>query len=163
MKEMYREPKDTLIKEVLKAFLPYSKNNLLLSYSPNRFFNELERKTNASRKTLSSTISRAKREGLLVADNQRLKLSWRGRIKAGYIPSIPNKKGLTLVVFDIPESRKKDRYQFRCYLRMMKFEIIQKSVWGSEYVLDEELPVVIGELKLDNFVRFFDAEPIVFK
>ncbi len=156
MESDYKKP--SVLKEVLKAFIPYSSSNLLLAYKPNKFFNELERKTGASRFTISSTLSRAQRNGLLVKEGQAFRITWRGKIKAEYVPNNPKKSGIDLVVFDIPETRKHDRYQFRCYLRMMRFKPIQKSVWASKYEAGQELRDVLNELRLNDYVRLFDAQ-----
>lgn len=148
----------SVLKEVLKAFIPYSRNNLMLSYSPNKFFTELEAKTGSSKRTISSTLSRAKRDNLIFEQDNMIGLTWRGKIKAAYKPTIKNPNGLTLVIFDIPEEQKQDRYLLRCYLKMMNFKLIQKSVWGSEYEASNELKEVLSELNLRKFVVVFDAK-----
>ena len=132
----------------------------MLAYKPNKFFDELERKTGASRATLSSTMSRAKHSNYIADKNGSIALTWRGKVRAEYQPTKKVFDGMTIVIFDIPEVRRKDRYQLRCYLRMMKFEPIQKSVWASEYEPGQELTEVVTDLKLETHVQVLKAQKL---
>lgn len=149
---------------MLKAFIPYSKENLMLAYKPGRFFNyldELQSQTGASRGTLRVTIDRAKRAGLLKVDanSGSLVTTWRGKIKVKVRPKAKTRHYL-VIAFDIPEARRKHRDLLRGYLRSVYCEPVQKSVWKTKYDIHEELNEVIEELRLDRHVTQFMADEI---
>lgn len=63
----------------------------------------------------------------------------------------------TIVIFDIPEDKSKQRTLFRRYLQQNDFILLQKSVFISPNQIQPELKEVIKELKLDNFVTVIDG------
>ena len=144
----------SVIKEVLRALIPYSKTNLMLSTNPNKFFNYLEQTTGASRQTLHTTLSRAKKDKLLAKDNSnRWSLNWRGRMRANISP--PNKLNGTqlLVLFDIPETQKRKRDQLRKYLKSQGFKQLQLSVWTTEYDVRDEIEEVLSGIGVTDYVK----------
>jgi len=152
-----------VLKAVLKAFLPYSRENIMLSYKPGKFFNYLdylEKQTKASRRSLSSTISRAKRNGLLKVDeNGNTITSWRGKIKLSIKPT--NKtRHLLIIVFDIPEISRKNRDLLRLYLKTTQCEQVQKSVWKTRYDIYDELTEIIEDLYISDYVNLFMADEV---
>jgi len=153
-----------VMKAVLKAFVPYSKENLMLTYKPNKFFNyldELERQTGADRNTLHVTISRAKRAGLIRIDpktNQPV-TTWRGKLKIKAKPENKSQRYL-IVIFDIPESMRRQRDQLRTYLQNTYAEPVQKSVWKTQYDIHDELNEAVRELNIERYVTQFLADEI---
>jgi DNA-binding transcriptional regulator PaaX len=153
--------RNTVLKELLLALLPFSENNLLLTYKPHKFFSELEQKTAASRNTLAATMSRAKKNNLLKIDEEGIpKLTWRGKKKIKVALGTPLKKQRLIVVFDIPESEAASRRELRGYLISQKFKYIQKSVWASSLDVTDELIEVIAELRLGKYVQILLAETV---
>jgi len=153
----------TVLIAVLKAFLPYSRENLMLSFKPRKFFNHLdylEKQTQASRRSLSATISRAKRNGLLKVDEQgNITTSWRGKIKLSIIPT-KKTRNLLIIVFDIPEVLRKNRDLLRLYLKTTLCEQVQKSVWKTKYDIYDELTEIIKDLNISDYVNLFMADEI---
>ena len=153
-----------VLKAVLKAFIPYSRENLMLAYKPNKFFNyldELQRQTGANKNTLRVTINRAKQAGLIKIDpiTSQPQTTWRGKIKAAVRPKKTTKHYL-VIVFDIPERMRKERNLLRDYLKGTYAEPVQKSVWKTQYDIHEELNKVIADLKIEQHVTQFMAEEI---
>ncbi|MBW3569374.1 CRISPR-associated endonuclease Cas2 [Candidatus Parcubacteria bacterium] len=153
-------------KAILKAFIPFTEENMLLAYKPNQFFNRLEyldrlvELTKANRQTVQSTISRAKRAGLLKVDEKGiLQTTWRGKIKTKVRPNKKLRKYL-VIIFDVPETRRRDRNQLRAYLRANYCEMVQKSVWKTKYDIYDELLEVIGDLEIINYVSVFLADEL---
>lgn len=156
----------TVLATVLKAFIPYSKESIMLGFSPNRFFNYLEyierlsKYTGSSKQSIRATISRAKRRGLMARDDKgRLKTTWRGNVKAGIMPRDKTKKSL-VIVFDIPESLRSKRDLLRAYLRAMHCEVVQRSVWKTKYDIYDELQDALDELDLHSYVAVFLADEV---
>lgn len=154
-------------KTILKSFIPFTEENILLAYSPNRFFNKLEyldrlvEVTKANRQTVSSTISRAKRAGLIeVGSDGKPKTTWRGKIKVVIKPKTKLRHTL-IIIFDIPEARRKDRYLLRAYLKANYCEMVQKSVWQTRYDIYDELLEVIEDLKIVPYVSVFMADKLL--
>ena len=150
----------------MRAFIPFTEENLLLSYKPNQFFNRLDyldklvQITEANRQTVQSTISRAKRAGLLRVDSDGTpSTTWQGKIKAKVRPTKELHKYL-VIIFDIPELRKKDRNKLRDYLRSNYCEMVQKSVWKTKYDIYDELLEVIEDLQIVSYVSVFLADEL---
>lgn len=161
-----RTKKRNVQKTILKAFIPFTEENILLAYSPNRYFNRLEymdrlvEMTQANRETVRVTISRAKRAGLLsVGSDGAPSTTWRGKIKAKVRPISKTQRSL-IIIFDIPEARKKDRNQLRAYLQSNYCQMVQKSVWQTKYDIYDELLEVIEDIGIVRFVNVFMADKL---
>lgn len=77
----------------------------------------------------------------------------------GRIPVPQRRKdGLsTVVIFDVPETMKRQREAFRRYLIRNKFTLLQKSVFISPNKIDREIKEIIDELKISQFVTLLSA------
>ncbi len=116
-----------------------------------------------SARTLSSTLSRLKRQGLIArsgkARNSRWYITddgenWLQEI----IPTedLPPIDGVTrMVVFDIPERERKKRDAIRAELSTCDFKQLQKSVWIGKRPLPESFIKLLGEWELKNKVHIF--------
>lgn len=149
--------KRSALTHILLALIPYSRQNLLLSFSPNRFFNELERNSGYSQPALKVAYKRAQQRGL-IEKSKVPKLSPKGfkEIKpftASYLES----GAQLMVIFDIPENRAADRQRFRAFLKSWQFKQVQKSVWTTELDHRESLVDAITELKLGRFVEIYEC------
>ncbi len=60
-----------------------------------------------------------------------------------------------LVMFDIPETRKKERFWFRKHLIKFQYRMIQKSVWVGPSPLPKEFKNYLKEIKLDSCIKNF--------
>ncbi|MEK7508225.1 MAG: CRISPR-associated endonuclease Cas2 [Patescibacteria group bacterium] len=68
-----------------------------------------------------------------------------------------NAKNL-IIVFDIPESKRKMRDWLRIELISFGFEMLQKSVWFGPGPLPEKFIRTLGEWNITPYVKFFSAE-----
>ena len=57
-----------------------------------------------------------------------------------------------MVLFDIPEKKRRDRDLFRKNLRFLGYKRLQKSIWVCEYDTLKETKQLIKRYKLDPFV-----------
>lgn len=64
-----------------------------------------------------------------------------------------------LVIFDIPESKRKMRDQFRNFLREQGFGQLKSSVWLSPWDKSESVRPVIKRLNLGDIVTLFTTMP----
>lgn len=81
------------------------------------------------------------------------------RIKAGKMKQRPDKKW-QMVLFDIPETRKKDREYFRKQLKYLGYKKLQRSIWVCPYDVLETTQQLIKNYKLGRFVRLLLVEEI---
>lgn len=75
---------------------------------------------------------------------------------------IPKKwdKKFRIVIFDIPERKKKARYAFRSKVKEMGFIQIQKSVWLYLYPCEDEIDFIKEVYEIRPYVRVITAERI---
>ncbi|MEX1995532.1 MAG: hypothetical protein WD887_02030 [Candidatus Saccharimonadales bacterium] len=144
---------------VLKALLPYSKENLILSFRPNRFFNELEKTSGYSQKTLRETSRRAQHQGLIEIKEKNLRLTALGeRTARPYIASRLKGGGKLMIIFDIPENRSGARQQLRALLIKWDFKQVQKSVWITDYDHRDSIKYAVRELHLEGCARLYECD-----
>lgn len=156
-----KQTSKNILKELLIALVPFTENNLLITFKPSRFFYELEKKTNANRNTLAATMSRAKKNGLLKIDDEGVPvLTWRGKTKINLALGDKLKKQKLVVIFDIPENQSSKRRELRAYLYSQNFRYMQKSVWATQYNVIDELLEVIAELGLGRYVKVLLSEQV---
>jgi DNA-binding transcriptional regulator PaaX len=65
-----------------------------------------------------------------------------------------------VVLFDIPENRKKERDALRFRLKQLGFYEFQKSVFVHPYDCKDEIDYIIEFYKIRKFVRFITADAI---
>jgi DNA-binding transcriptional regulator PaaX len=142
---------------LLKALLPYSRQNVLLNYKPRQFFYELARSSHYNETTLKTTFYRARKAGY-VAGGEIPRLTRHGRQKLQ--PFIAEKLGPNarlMVIFDIPEHTAYLRRRFRAILRELEFTQVQQSVWMTSYDHREYIRETIKELELEDYVQLYEA------
>jgi DNA-binding transcriptional regulator PaaX len=149
-------------KYVLEAFIPYTEANLLLSFKPSLFFNELEKKTGYKKRSLESAYYRSVKKGLIKLDENHIPhLTKVGRRKTKLYKPTKLKIGVHLmVIFDIPENERKKRDRLRTLLRELSFQKIQQSVWETRYDHREHLRAEIEDMNLQQYVRVYEAASI---
>lgn len=131
----------------------------MLAFKPNRFFNELERLSGYSQPTLRTTYWRAKKRGLIKEDTNSLpSLTIRGHLYVQpYVTKKLSHKGHLMVIFDIPETMRKSRRQFRLLLRKLEFQQVQKSVWITTFDHRTTIVSAVDELHLKDYVEIYEA------
>ncbi|MCA9327619.1 hypothetical protein KDA14_03765 [Candidatus Saccharibacteria bacterium] len=145
---------------ILKALVPYTSQNLKLAYNPSEFFDELERTSGYSRRTLIQTFARAKKQRLINMDPSPA-LTTKGRQQVQpYIARRLRDGGELMVIFDIPQAFTVQRRRFRELLRYLGFEQVQRSVWISPNDHTNVVNEAISELKLDEWVQVYEAARI---
>ena len=139
--------------------LPFSNENLLLTYKPSRFFYELSKISGHREQTLRTAFSRAKHSGLIKIDDNALpRLTSRGKLKAApFVSEKLSNKGRLLVIFDIPVSRGSTRRDFRQLLKNLGFKQVQQSVWVTDNDRRKIIIEAIAEYQLDGCVEFYEA------
>lgn len=139
---------------LLRALVPYTKENLMLSFKPSQFFSELEKTTGSSRKSLQTAMSRAVKEGFVERDSGVPVLTPKGQAR---IDKVPNGElmwdgNYFLVVYDIPNEFDYARRRFALELRALGFKQYQKSFWVCKINHTEAITDIMVDLKIGPFV-----------
>ena len=113
-------------------------------------------------RTVSSLLSRLRRQGLVARRGNRGSHAWtltkRGaeQIAADPILAFPAPDGISrLVVFDIPEKERRKRDIIRTELASCNFRSLQKSVWIGENPLPEDFIALVDDLRLKGRLHIF--------
>ncbi len=69
----------------------------------------------------------------------------------------PSGRGLTIVVFDVPEREKQKRHWLRICLRTMGFKFLQKSVWACKGKVAEEFIHDLRKYGMLEYVHIFSV------
>ena len=113
--------------------------------------------------TLRTILSRLKKRGLVEDKKGIWAITEKGReFLKNKIPHFghlktENKKKEMVVVFDIPELRRKQRNWLRSELMALNFIPLQKSVWLGPAPLPKEFIKYLSETNLLQYLKFFKA------
>lgn len=120
-----------------------------------------------NRHSIVCTLNRLKKEGLveeIKVDNKEIyRLTTKGKIKIFYsfVNHKPKWDGKwRMVIFDIPEQKKKLREIFRSRLKDLGFERMQNSVWVTPNDVQGVIKLLTEAFELDNYVHFVIADQI---
>lgn len=169
-KQSYKKqtsPKHSLIEYILLSFVPLTTQNRDLLYHRDKFIKKISQSTNSSSNSINSTITRAINNRYLEKVEQKgqesLKITVKGRTKI--LKFLFNKKEpwdeqWRILIFDIPERRRKTRDAFRKMLAELGFQKYQISVWVCPFDRTEELEMIIEELNIKPFIQYFLVKAI---
>lgn len=149
---------------VLLGLVPYTKQNLLLSFQPNQFFNELEKTSEYSKEALRKAYRRAERRGLVKTTGTTIEFSLPARQQIQpFVAQKLDKNASLMVIFDIPEERSQLRRQFRAVLRQLDFQQTQQSVWVSDFDHKDFLLEIIEDIQAGEWIQLYEAARITNK
>jgi len=121
-----------------------------------------------SAKTISATLSRLKRKGLVAISGSKKKAVWNITVigkrhfaarKGWLLPAEDGK--IRLVMFDIPEGEKSKRDWLRLQLIACDYGHLQRSVWIGTRPLPEELLQELKKRGLNSYVHIVGLEEAV--
>lgn len=145
---------------VLKGLIPYTKENMMLAFKPNTFFNELEKISRYKKWTLEKAFYEAQRQKLIEKDANIVKLTEAGKkIVRPFVAQRLANGAKLMVIFDIPEDRSVVRARFRRILKQLSFEQVQKSVWITPYDHEDSVKEIVSELELQDYVQLYECSP----
>lgn len=115
--------------------------------------------------TVSSILSRLKRQGLVERSGSTRNTLWQVTAKGKKWHEsqqqktiLPKTDGITrLVIFDIPEYERRKRTAVRTELVGCNFRPLQKSVWIGTSPLTEDFITLLDQLKLKGKVHIFSV------
>jgi len=91
------------------------------------------------------------------------KISDSKKVKHLYNPSFrspfdSNSQKNLIVMYDIPESNKKERDWFRRHLVKFGYEMVQKSVWVNPYECQNEISFIGSVYEVEKYINYVVAE-----
>lgn len=104
-------------------------------------------------------IKDTKNRKAVMITSKGLKRIFNIKMKIEYKNRRPDKKW-QMVLFDIPEQRKKERDLFRKQLKYLGYQRLQKSIWVCPYDVLKPTQQLIKNYKLDRFVRLLLVEEV---
>lgn len=127
-----------------------------------RFDRQKKEELKKEKAKFSNLIYKLKKDGLVEVGQNKFFLTKKGGVylkneknkpKTGY--SVISGKTTNLIVFDIPEEKRKRRQWLREVLKNLEYKQLQKSVWIGKSKLPEEFLREISRLNLHNCVEIF--------
>lgn len=169
--------KNTITRVILETLVELGKVPLEVFFPSNYSFTAIWRPflgldkypRKVSPKTVSSLLSRLKKQGLVDRDGKRRSYQWyltpKGKRQcelfktADRVIEVPQPDGIArLVIFDIPEYERNKRNIIRAELIAYNFTRLQKSVWIGYNPLPQSFIALIDDLELKNKIHIFSIK-----
>ena len=148
---------ETTFTDELIAFLLSCHSN---SIRKKILWERIQKKRKISQNIYCQNIYRLKKRGILEDKNDTFYLSQKGRVffQNPYkkVKEKPLKDNKILVIFDIPETKRKVRTWIRNQIKEWDFEMIQKSVWIGYGPLPKEFTERLKILKVNDGVKIYN-------
>ena len=148
--------------------LPFSDFNIFRDEWTN--VNKKKYEKTKSRKRFTWLVQRLKQEGYLktlrIKNNSAILVTPKGldrilKTKLKLIDKKMRKDGKwQMVLFDIPESKRRDRDLFRRALRYLGYQKLQKSIWVCKYDVEKETKELIKNYSLEAYVELLLVKKI---
>ena len=68
-----------------------------------------------------------------------------------------------MLIFDIPEKKRKLRDLLRENLQILGFKLLQKSIWVCPYDILEQVQGIIQKYNLEKYVKIFLIKEVEFR
>ncbi|MDZ7786533.1 MAG: hypothetical protein U5L95_05495 [Candidatus Saccharibacteria bacterium] len=144
--------------KLLKALIPYTRENIQFTFTPNKFFNRLEAEDRLTQSASRNAFYRAKNKGLIVVDDKGIpRLTDKGHRKLAPYTAEKLKNSSLMIAFDIPEAQRWKRHQLRLFLREFHFKQVQRSVWTTDLDCKKYLVEEIRNLSLKNQAKIYEC------
>lgn len=121
---------------------------------------QIQKKRKISQNVYYQNIYRLKKRGILEDKNDTFYLSQKGKRIFGNlykrVKEKPLKNNKILIIFDIPETKRKVRTWIRNQIKEWDFEMVQKSVWVGYGPLPKEFVERLKFLEVSNGVKIYN-------
>lgn len=148
---------ETTFADELIAFLLSCRSN---SIRKKILWERVQKRRKISQSVYYQSIYRLKRRGILEDKNNIFSLSQKGKISFQdpyrKVKDEPSKSNKILIIFDIPETKRKVRTWIRNQIKEWDFEMVQKSVWIGYGPLPKEFTERLKFLKVNEGVKVYN-------
>ena len=156
---MVYNKKETTYTDELIAFLLSCRSS---SIRKKILWERMQKRRKISSNTYYQSIYRLKKRGILESKNDMYFLSPKGKnLSCNLYSKIwknPTKNNKILIIFDIPEPKKKVREWIRNQIKYWDFKMVQKSVWIGDGPLPDEFFERLKLLKVDSGVKTYNLQ-----
>ena len=122
----------------------------------------VQKRRKLNQQTFNSNLFRLSKKGVIVFDKNNSILIKKDNLKSyGVLSKIkerPTGDKTILVLFDIPEKKRKIRHWLRNQLKDWDFKMIQQSVWVGSGSLPKEFNKRLQLLDIDKGVKIFKIQ-----
>jgi len=150
---------ETTLTDELIAFLFSCKSN---SIRKKILWERVQKRRNISKSNFNQSLYRLKKRGIIHKKKDDYILSEKGiSFYKNYCPLIKkqiDKKNRILIIFDIPENKKRIRDWIRLQIKFWDFKMIQKSVWAGYGPLPDEFGKRLKLLGVDKGVKILNIQ-----
>lgn len=166
----FKSRTEDLISKIIpeKRGLPFSDFNIFRDEWTNRNKKRYEKERN--RKRFTWLICRLKQNGCLktlkIKNNSAILITPKGldrifKTKLKLTERKPRRDGKwQMVLFDIPETKRRSRDLFRGALRYLRYQKLQKSIWVCQYEVMKETEDLIKRYNLREYVELLLVQKI---
>lgn len=153
----------TLVKEILLETMDTAKEIYQIFERPSLWGKDYPKR---NKQTIYNTINRLEKEGYLEEveerGRKRYRATLRGKAKIfAYLKKDKKWDGKwRIVVFDVPEKKKKLRNYFRGRLIELGFRKLQESVWISPYNIADTVEELIELCRAKEYVHYLLVEEL---
>lgn len=148
--------KTTFTDELIAFLLSCNSNSIRKKI----LWERIQKKRKSSQNVYYQNINRLKKRGILEDDNKTIYLSQKGKTffqnSCKMIKNKPLKNNKVLIIFDIPETKRKVRTWIRNQIKEWDFKMIQKSVWIGYGPLPKEFTERLKYLKVSDGVKVYN-------
>jgi len=124
----------------------------------------VKEKRKLSIKSFNTNLYRLKKKNLLTADSDGNIIIDKNNLKSytifSRIKDKPTGETRIIILFDIPEKRRKNRNWLREQLKIWDFKMIQKSFWIGKGVPPKEFTDRLRLLGIDKCIKIFKIQKI---
>jgi CRISPR-associated endonuclease Cas2 len=110
---------------------------------------------------LISDLKKRNYISIIQKDNQR-SIEFTNKAKVAIIDKVFDRSliddKLRLISFDIPESKRINRNQFRRSIKRLGFRQIQKSLWANNRNVGDYIDILVKEYKVEKYIVYIVAE-----
>lgn len=121
----------------------------------------IQKRKGISKQVYNQNIYRLNKKGFIYSKGEDYILSEKGvfyyKNPYKYIREKINKKNKIILIFDIPENKRKVRWWIRNQIKFWDFKMIQKSVWVGYGPLPSEFMNRLKLLEVDKCVKIFNT------
>lgn len=153
----------TLVKEILLETMNTAKAIYEIFERPSLWGKDYPKR---NKQTVYNTVNRLEKEGYLVEVEERGRKRYRATLKGkakifAYLKKDKKWDGKwRIVVFDVPEKKKRLRNYFRGCLINLGFRQLQKSVWISPYNIADTIEELIRLCRAKEYVHYLLVEEL---
>ena len=130
----------------------------------NMLYELVKKKRILNRQVFNNSLHRLKKKGILDFDSKKDvtfdKNILRQKTLFAYIKDNPLGNTKVMVLFDIPEKKRKTRNWLRLHLKLWDFEMLQQSVWLGKGPLPKEFTDRLDLLGIGKCVKIFKIQNI---